>query len=189
LFPPCQSRRACRGPGRCWTCRSRSCRRCPPSPHRASGRTRLHAAFARSASYSIKKAKSLVLIITLNYYCTMKQLDQGYLHPKLEVPGLTCPGREFGNRSRASKVGGEHSREEPFEQLVNSNSEHLNMRARDQWSMLATVQYYFCTQVCGSASNKLSSNSFETYAFKRVAKIKKVRNPGTVPISVTQLRV
>jgi hypothetical protein len=25
---------------------------------------------------------------------TMKRLDQGHLHPKLEVPRLTCPGRE-----------------------------------------------------------------------------------------------
>jgi hypothetical protein len=24
----------------------------------------------------------------------MKRLDQGYLHPKLEVPELTCPGRK-----------------------------------------------------------------------------------------------
>jgi len=24
----------------------------------------------------------------------LKRLDQGHLHPKLEVPGLTCPGRE-----------------------------------------------------------------------------------------------
>ncbi len=27
-------------------------------------------------------------------YPTMKRPDQGYLHPKLEVPGLTCPGPE-----------------------------------------------------------------------------------------------
>jgi hypothetical protein len=25
---------------------------------------------------------------------TMTRLDQGHLHPKLEVPGLTCPGPE-----------------------------------------------------------------------------------------------
>ncbi len=24
----------------------------------------------------------------------MMRLDQGHLHPKLEAPGLTCPGRE-----------------------------------------------------------------------------------------------
>ncbi len=24
----------------------------------------------------------------------MERLDIGYLHPKLEIPGLTCPGRE-----------------------------------------------------------------------------------------------
>jgi hypothetical protein len=33
-------------------------------------------------------------------------------HPKLEVPGLTCPGRE------SNPVGGENARKEPFEQLV-----------------------------------------------------------------------
>ncbi len=27
-------------------------------------------------------------------FTTMKRLDQGHLHPKLEVPRLTCPGRE-----------------------------------------------------------------------------------------------
>jgi hypothetical protein len=31
---------------------------------------------------------------------------------------------------RASTVGGEHSRKEPFEQLVNSYSEYLHMSAR-----------------------------------------------------------
>jgi hypothetical protein len=50
----------------------------------------------------------------------VKRLDQGHLHPKLEVLGLTCPGR-------ASPVGGEHSRKEPFEQLVNSYLEHSDM--------------------------------------------------------------
>jgi len=34
---------------------------------------------------------------------TMKRLDQGHLHPKLEVPGLTCPGLHGGR---------EHSRKE-----------------------------------------------------------------------------
>jgi hypothetical protein len=34
----------------------------------------------------------------------MKRLDQGHLHPKLEVPA--------GNQTLASAVGGEHSRKE-----------------------------------------------------------------------------
>jgi hypothetical protein len=34
-----------------------------------------------------------------------------------------------GNRTRASTVGGEHSRIEPFEQLVDSYSEHLHISA------------------------------------------------------------
>ncbi len=48
------------------------------------------------------------------FQCTMKRLDQGHLNPKLEVPKMTWPG----NRTRASGVGGEHSRKEPFEQLI-----------------------------------------------------------------------
>ncbi len=54
----------------------------------------------------------------------MKRLDQGHLHPKLEVPGLTCSGEE------SNPVGCEHSRKEPFEQLVNGYSEHLHMSLR-----------------------------------------------------------
>jgi hypothetical protein len=53
----------------------------------------------------------------------MERLDQGLLHPKLEVPRLTCPGQD----QRASMVGGEHSRKEPFKQLVNGYSEQLHM--------------------------------------------------------------
>jgi hypothetical protein len=34
----------------------------------------------------------------------LKRLDQGHLHPKLEVPGLTCPGRE----SNPGFAGGRH---------------------------------------------------------------------------------
>ncbi len=49
----------------------------------------------------------------------MKSPDQGHLHPKLEVPRLTCPGREA---NPASTMRGE--------QLISSYSEHLHMRAR-----------------------------------------------------------
>ncbi len=48
---------------------------------------------------------------------SLKKLDQGHLHPKLEVPGLTCPGWE-------SKSGLHSGRQalykEPFEQPVDS---------------------------------------------------------------------
>ncbi len=47
----------------------------------------------------------------------MERFDQGHIHPKLEVPGLTCPGREV---NPAPTVGGEHCRKELLEQLVNS---------------------------------------------------------------------
>jgi hypothetical protein len=30
----------------------------------------------------------------LHNMCTIERLDQGHLYPNLEVPGLTCPGRE-----------------------------------------------------------------------------------------------
>jgi len=55
----------------------------------------------------------------------MERLYQDHLHPKLEVPELTYPGRESN-----PAVGGEHSRKEPFEQLVNDYSEHLHMSPR-----------------------------------------------------------
>ncbi len=41
----------------------------------------------------------------------LKRLHQGHLHPKLQVPGLTCPGRES---NLASAIGGEHSRKKPL---------------------------------------------------------------------------
>jgi hypothetical protein len=56
----------------------------------------------------------------------MERLEQGHLHPKLEVPGLTWPGREWNPGLR----GGRHSRKEPFKQLFNSYSEHLHMSPR-----------------------------------------------------------
>jgi hypothetical protein len=42
----------------------------------------------------------------------MERLDQGHLHPTLEVSA--------GNRTRASTEGGEHSSKELFEQRVYS---------------------------------------------------------------------
>jgi hypothetical protein len=54
----------------------------------------------------------------------MERLEQGHLSPKLEVPGLTCPGRES---NPGLSVGSGHSRKELFELLVNSYWEHLNM--------------------------------------------------------------
>jgi hypothetical protein len=46
---------------------------------------------------------------------TMKRLDKGHLHPKLEVSSLACPGQES---NPPSAVGGEHSRKEPFNSLL-----------------------------------------------------------------------
>jgi hypothetical protein len=54
----------------------------------------------------------------------MERFDQGHLHLKLEVPGLTCSGQE------SNSVGGKHSRKEPFEQLI-----HLTILIRyNLWS-------------------------------------------------------
>jgi hypothetical protein len=57
----------------------------------------------------------------------MKRLDQGHLHPKLEIQDRHVP---YVNRSRASAVGGKHSGKEPFEQHVNNCSEHLHTYER-----------------------------------------------------------
>ncbi len=62
-----------------------------------------------------KSAHSLSNRTDHNGVTTMKRLDQGHLHPKLEVPVLTCPGQES---NPASSVGGEYSRKEPFKQLT-----------------------------------------------------------------------
>jgi hypothetical protein len=49
----------------------------------------------------------------------MKRLDQGHLHPKLEVPRLKWLDRE-SNPGLRSVVGGEHSSKELFEDRVNT---------------------------------------------------------------------
>jgi hypothetical protein len=54
----------------------------------------------------------------------MERLEQGHLQPKLEVPRLTCPGRE------SNPGGNEHSRKEPFKQLKLIAILNLYMAAR-----------------------------------------------------------
>jgi hypothetical protein len=44
------------------------------------------------------------------YVYLMERLDQGHLHPKLEVSA--------GNRTRSSAVGGEHSNKELFDSIA-----------------------------------------------------------------------
>ncbi len=68
----------------------------------------------------------------------LKRLDQGHLHSKLEVPGLTCPGRELNPGLHG---GGRHSRKELFEQLVNSYLEHLHMIAQPRENARGKKQY------------------------------------------------
>jgi hypothetical protein len=58
---------------------------------------------------------------------SMERLEQGHLHPKLEVPRLTC----FGQESNPGLLGGEASTlKELFEPCINSYSEHLHMNPR-----------------------------------------------------------
>ncbi len=68
--------------------------------------------------------------------------DEGHLNPKLEVPRLTCLGRES---KLGSVVGGKHSGKELFEQLINSYSEYLHMSPR-QCYINYTPVVYFLTQ-------------------------------------------
>jgi hypothetical protein len=56
--------------------------------------------------------------------------------PKLEVPRLTCPGRES---NPVLTVGSEHSRKETFEKLIISYSKHLHMSPRHGWLPLEHV--------------------------------------------------
>jgi hypothetical protein len=58
-------------------------------------------------------------------YYYIERFDQGHLLSKLEVPRV-----QDGNRILSSAVGGELSRKEPFEQLINIHSEHLHMSPR-----------------------------------------------------------
>jgi hypothetical protein len=47
-------------------------------------------------------------------------------------------------------VGGEHTRKEPFEQLGNSNSEHLRMSARPlENARESTILFLYGTLCCG----------------------------------------
>jgi hypothetical protein len=55
------------------------------------------------------------MTIKVNY----GELDQGILHPKLEVPRLTCMSRP-GIQPGPPRWGGDHSRKELFEQRINA---------------------------------------------------------------------
>ncbi len=55
----------------------------------------------------------------------MERLDQGHLHPKQEVPGLTFPSRE-SNMGLPGGWRAIYSRKEPFQQLVIIYSKHIH---------------------------------------------------------------
>jgi hypothetical protein len=50
----------------------------------------------------------------------------------------------LGNQTWVSMVGGEHSRKEPFEQLVNSYLEHLHMSVRQVENALDMASHSSC---------------------------------------------
>jgi hypothetical protein len=63
---------------------------------------------------------------------TTVRLDTGHLHPKLEVPRLTCLDRELNSGLRGT-AGGKHSRQELFGQRINSYSEHCNVYSQSTY--------------------------------------------------------
>ena len=95
----------------------------PYRPREASSKN-----FCSGTQRSGTNAFSLTLVIVLEFYptshlrkMTIVLYNEGYLHFKQKVPRLTCPRRE----SNPYPVGGEYSRKEPLEYLVNNYSEHL----------------------------------------------------------------
>ncbi len=75
----------------------------------------------------IKWLSSCTMTRYTHYY--IERLDQGHLHPKLEVPRLTRPCRISNPvpHGGSSLEKGELSSKETFEQLINIYSEHLHM--------------------------------------------------------------
>jgi hypothetical protein len=53
---------------------------------------RLQSKLLRSSGFNQIRIHHMVLYLEI--IGIMKRLDQGHLHPKLEGPRLTCPGRE-----------------------------------------------------------------------------------------------
>jgi hypothetical protein len=87
---------------------------------------RRHFKNAFSILQEIKRQNVALETILLFFYGTMDKFEQGYLNPKLEVPRLTCFGREL-NPQASTVRGGEHPSKELFEQLYNSYLDHLHM--------------------------------------------------------------
>jgi hypothetical protein len=90
-------------------------------------------------------------ILTSNKDNIMERLYQGHLHPKLEVPILTCPGR---NRTRSSTVGGKYSSKELFEQY-NIAIRNIYIWARDN----IIIQTKFARNICIDIYRYLSNNA------------------------------
>ncbi len=117
--------------------------------------------------------------------CKKNGLDQGHLHHELEFPRLTFSA---GNRTRASAVGGEHSKKEAFELHVNSYSEHLHMiaqpveNARDR-SIHANVRFKLRLKswrgVCSCSCSKISLSPFSTNLLTPAPTVRPTRNSSS----------
>jgi hypothetical protein len=69
-------------------------------------------AFPTNLALSLKTMAVLKSLCFLEKLRVRERLGQGHLHPKLEVPRMTCPGCD----SNLGLCGGR--REEPFKQLI-----------------------------------------------------------------------
>ncbi len=76
------------------------------------------------------------------FFSIIKRRDQAHLHPKLEVPRLTCPGRE--SNPRASTVGGK-SRSNSLLKVIRN----IYIWDRD------TIFYFFLFLDAGPSSTRL----------------------------------
>ncbi len=88
----------------------------------------------------------------------MKRLDQGHLHPKLEVPGLTCAGRESNpglRRWEASTLEKSHS----HDLLTAIRNSYVHMSP--QQSTVNISSYFRVKQYFYGPSGNLFPHSFD----------------------------
>jgi hypothetical protein len=99
-----------------------------------------HLCFFHKESTDVASLKfnSGMCLSNLFLYKAIERLS--HLYPNLEVPGLTCPGREW---TQASRVGIEHSRKEPSRQLFGTSTyEHATrplLQCRREFSCSADI--------------------------------------------------
>jgi hypothetical protein len=104
---------------------------------------------------------------------TMKRLDQGHLHPKLEVPGLTCPGRESNPAFPVEGGTLEKSHSNSF--LISIRNTYIHkIRARDSFTFLYIMgkrvsnyilRIFYCAQLSSVSENSLFPQKLATWFF------------------------